>query len=178
MRGEAVDPSGVGGPGLSGPSVGGPSPPFMDFMRVKPIKGFVVARAASVQAQLDGTATGTEVAGMGFGGPAGGPPGLAPGPGPGAGPGAGPGSGPGPGAFGPGMFLGPLFMRAMDQDESEDVTRDECDKCFERWHEQWSNDDGGLTMDGLRDGLNQILMPFGPGGPGGPGVPGEPGGGE
>ncbi len=128
-------------------------------MRVKPIKGFVVARAASVQSQLDGTATGTEVAGMGFGGPAGGPVGGAPGAGPGG----------GPNAFGPGTFLGPAFMRAMDQDGNGDVARDECEQCFLHWHEQWGGESGLLSLEALRDGLNKTLMSIGPGGPGAPG---------
>ena len=178
VRGEAVDPAGFGGagpggpgfggpgfggpgfggpgfggPGFGGPGFGGPGPQFMDSMRVKPIKGFVVARAASVQSQLDGSATGTEVAGMGMAGPGGRPSGPLP--------------GPGSDAFGPGMFLGPVFMRAMDQDESGDTTREECEECFARWHEQWSGADGKLSPAALRDGLNGALSPFGPGGPGG-----------
>jgi len=99
----------------------------------------------------------------GFGGPGG--PGGPRGPG-------GPG---GPGGFGPGMFLGPAFMDALDSDKNGTVSQAEFREGFARWFAAWT--DGGkepMTEDQLRAGINKDLSPFRGGPPGGfPGGPPE-----
>ncbi len=134
----------------------------------KPIKPFAAIRTRSVLAQLAGTSQGMVVGGMGF--PGGGPGGPPRGPG-------------GPGGFGPGMFLGNIFLEALDTAKHSFVTRDEFTQGFVRWFEAWNSDkSGALTEEQLRAGINKDLSPFrnGPpqgfGPPPGLGPPGEPDG--
>jgi len=103
----------------------------------KPIKAFVKARAQSVNEQLAGTAQG-----------------HAPGePGGGRGRGGG-----GPGRGGPGNFLGSAFMRALDADKDETLTREEVASGFANWFAAWSTDgSGALTEEQLRAGMNRDL---------------------
>lgn len=166
----AGGPGGFGPPGGNGPQAGGGPPGgFGGFgSPVKPIKGFVTARAKSVSDQLAGKAEGAI---LGQGGPGGF-----------GGPGGGPGGQRGPQGmpnFGPGMFLGPLFLNAFDADKNGEVTRMELTQTFTQWFDAWNtNRTGVLTEEQLRAGIDRDLSPFrggfpGFGPPGGPG----PGGG-
>ena len=110
----------------------------------KPIKAFVKARAHSVANQLAGTAKG-HVPGE-------------------------PGDGPrrrsgGPRRGGPGNFLGAVFMRALDADKDDAVTRHEVVSGFATWFAAWSTDgSGALTEEQLRAGINKDLAPRRPAG--------------
>src|SRR5262249_6223759 len=130
---------------------------FSDPM--KPIKGFVKIRAQSISDQLAGKSQGQTIGGF-FGRP-GGP--------------GGPG-GPGPGGFGPGMFLGPAWFKALGDQSKGELTLEDFVRGFDRWFEAWNTDKtGALTQEQLRAGINKDLSPFrgGPfGGFGGP--PGFP----
>lgn len=160
------------GPGAFGGPRGGdrgasPSPPF-GFpggfgLPPKPIKGFVTARAKSVTDQLAGRAEGAVLLGPGFGGLGGvGGPGGPRGP-------------DGPGGFGPGTFLGPAFLTALDPDKNGSLTREEFVRSFQRWFETWNtNQSGSLSEPQLRAGLDRELAPFRGRPPGGFGFP--PGG--
>jgi spore coat protein CotH len=161
VAGEAIGPEGFGGfggdfpgPPPGGAGGGGPrfGPPGRFGQPGKPIKGFVIARAKSVNDQLAGRVEGAIMGGFGFGGPGGpGGPGGQPGPG-------GPG---GPGGFGPGMFLGPIFVSALDADKDGEVTEVEFTDGFRQWFESWDTDqDGVLTDDQLRAGIDKDLSPF------------------
>lgn len=145
VSGESVKPEGFGG----GP--GG----FMQS--VKPIKGFVTARAQSVVDQLAAKSEGQTVGDFGFGGP------------------GGPGGRGGPGGFGPGMFLGGAFMTALDVNKDGTISRVEFTDGFSVWFAKWNTDKSGLlTAEQLRSGINQDLAPFRGGPPGfGSGPPGE-----
>jgi hypothetical protein len=126
----------------------------------KPIKGFVKARAESVNAQLSDSAKGMTIGEFGFGGPGGR---------------GGRGGGPGGPGFSPGMFLGPIFMGALDADKNQSVSKEEFEKGFARWFESWDADKAGsLTEEQMRDGINRDLAPRGFGGPPGPGGPPNP----
>jgi spore coat protein H len=154
---------GFPGPHPQGPDAGGPQfgPPGLLGQPVKPIKGFVTARAKSVTDQLAGKEEGTIVSAFGFGGP---------------GPLGGPGGPKAPSGFGPGMFLGPIFMAELDADKNGSVTEDEFARGFQRWFTFWDTDKSGvLTEDQLHTGLNKVFSPFIGGPPGGPGFgpPGE-----
>jgi hypothetical protein len=128
---------------------------------VKPIKGFVIARAKSVNDQLAGRAEGMTAARFGFAGPGG--PGGRGGPG-------------GPGGFGPGMFLGPVFLAALDADKNGAVTQTEFAQGFQQWFNSWNTDQSGiLTEDQLRAGIDKDLSPFRGGLPGGFGFGPPPG---
>lgn len=110
----------------------------------KPIKGFVTARWKSVADQLAGRSQGQTV-GEGFG----------------------PGGPGGPGGFGPGMFVGPAFLTALDTDPDGALARAEMMQGFERWFAAWDADgNGSLNDTEVRDGLNQALATPPPGGPG------------
>ena len=123
----------------------------------KPIKPFAAIRTRSVLEQLAGTSKGMVIGGMGF--PGGGPGGPPRGPG-------------GPDGFGPGMFLGSIFLEALDPDKHSFVTRDEFTKGFVRWFEAWNGDkSGALTEEQLRAGINKDLSPFRNGPPQGFGPP-------
>jgi spore coat protein CotH len=154
VAGDPVPPGGFGGgfgrprPGGDGggPRFGGPGG---FFQPAKPIKGFVNARAKSVIDQVAGKSEGQTVGEFGFGGR---------------------GGRGGPGGFGPGMFLGNVFMTAFDGDKDGVLTRDEFAQGFAKWFEGWNTDKSGvLTDDQLRAGINQDLSPFRGGPPGGPG---------
>ncbi len=182
VAGESVGPAGFGGgpPGGGGPPFGGGfrgfgppgaggdngprfGPPGGFGGGTKPIKGFVTARAKAVNNQLAGKSAGMTIGGFGFGGPGGGPGGP-------------PGMG-GPGGFGPGMFLGPIFLSALDADEDGEVTRAEFTQGFADWFQSWNTDHSGvLTEDQLRAGIDQDLSPFRGGPRAGFGIPsGGPG---
>lgn len=165
VAGEPVGPAGFGG-GFGGPRAGeGPrfGGPGAFFQPPKPIKGFVVARAKSVLAQLAGESAGQTLDDFGFG--------------PFARREGRPGPGRGPDQLGPGVFLGNTFMAAFDGDRDRQLSRDEFAGGFARWFETWDADhDGVLTEEQLRAGIDRA---FGPprGGPfNGPGL-GPPGAG-
>jgi hypothetical protein len=200
VAGEAVEPGGFGGNPAGGNQPGnrsgGPRPGgfggFGGFMQpAKPIKVFADVRTASVIDQLAGKSNGEMVSGFGPGGP-GGPGGgrIQGGPGgPGAPAGAGPGGAPGgpggpggfggpggPGGFGPGMFLGPVFIKALDTDKDKEVTASEFNAVFDQWFRSWSGDGGRfLSEEQLRTGIDKDLSPFRGGFPGGPGFGPPPG---
>ena len=138
VAGEAVEPQ------RFGPSRGGGEPP-------QPIKGFVTARARSVNEQLAGKSTGAMLDQFGFGG-RGGP------------------GGPGGGRGGPGEFLGGAFLAALDADQNGEITKDEFLGGFDKWFRGWNTGKNGLlTEEELRQGINRDLSPFrGEGPPGAP----------
>ena len=118
-----------------------------------------MVRAKSVQDQLEGKSKGMELGGFG----------------PGRGRRRG-GSGPDD-DFGPGMFLGGGFLKALDQNKNGELTAEETSQGFKKWFAAWNTDKSGLlTEKQLTAGLNETLMPkpgeF-PGGPG-PGFQGGP----
>ncbi|MDB6151945.1 MAG: hypothetical protein JWL90_398 [Chthoniobacteraceae bacterium] len=120
-----------------GPGGGGGAP-------VKPIKGFVVARAQSVIDQVSGKSPGITLDAGGPGGP-GGPGGRQ--------------------GFGAGTFLGPAFMTAFDADKDASLSHDEFLAGFNGWFETWNTDKTGtLTDEQLRAGIDKSLaMPRGNG---------------
>ena len=90
----------------------------------------------------------------------------------------GPPGGPGGGGFGPGNFIGPALLVAMDENKDKTVTQAEFLGAFDRWAKSWDKDQKGfLNEDKLRDGINKDWMGprMGFGGP--PGAGGPPGGG-
>ena len=159
VAGESIAPPGFGGPpggprpgggeGGAGPRFGGPG----GFMPpAKPIKAFVKIRAQSVIDQVAGKSEGQTLGEFGFGGRG------------------------GPGGFGPGRFLGRVFMEALDANQDGEVTRDEFTQGFAKWFAAWNTDQSGvLTGEQLRAGINQDLSPFRGSPPGGPAF-GAPGG--
>jgi hypothetical protein len=194
VAGESVGPGGFGGPppgagagsgpGIGPPSMGGPpgtgaqglsapgipmavppagpgfGPAGFAMPVIRPIKGFVVVRAASVRDQLAGRSEGMTVPAFGFGGPAG-PPGTAD-----------HGAPPLPEGFGPGLFLGPVFMAQLDEDQDGAVTRAEFAAGCQRWFDEWDKDCAGMLAEAsLRAGLNLTLQAFGAGPPAGAGLP-------
>jgi hypothetical protein len=130
LEGRGFGPGGGGGPAI------------------KPIKGFVVARAQSVIDQVSGKSPGITLD-NGPGGPRGPEPG-APG---------------GRQGFGPGTFIGPAFMTAFDADKDASLTHDEFLAGFNGWFEAWNTDKSGiLTDEQLRAGIDKALaMPRGNG---------------
>ena len=128
---------GPGGPGGGRGGFGGPGGP----MGGKPIKAFVGPRAKSVTDQLAGKSEGTANGGFGGGGGRG-----------------------GPGGFGPGMFLGPSFVAAMDADKDGKVSEKEFKDAFNKWFDSWSKE-GVLTEAQLRAGIDKDLAPAGMPGP-------------
>ena len=80
----------------------------------------------------------------------------------------------GGGGFGPGNFVGPALLAAMDTDKDKSVSKAEFLGAFEKWSIAWDTDrKGHLDEDKIKAGLNQAL-----GQPGGPGRSGGPGGGR
>ena len=155
VAGEAVGPEIPGPPGGGGAGAGagaGPGPRgFGGFMpAVKSIKSFVPLRAQSVIEQLAQKSQGQTIAGFGFGPPPGGGGGR-------AGPGRPAPGGPEPGRrFGPGMFLQPAFVSAMDLDKDAHVTRAEFVGAFERWFDSWDvQKSGAIGEEQLRNGMNK-----------------------
>lgn len=103
----------------------------------KPIKGFVVARAASVNDQLAGKSQGEKIVPVNFAG--------------------------GPNQQGPGAFLGPALRRLWDADNNNGVTREEMRAGLEKWFTAWSKDKtGDLDEEQVKEGLNASLMGMGP----------------
>lgn len=145
VAGQPIEPAGFGPPGRGGPRFGGGS-----FPPVKPIKGFVTARAKSVSDQLSGKSKGEVLEEFGFGGPRSGR--------------GGPGEG---GGFGPANFVGDMFMTALDADKDQAITRAEFVDGFEKWFSRWDSEHAGvLTEEQLRRGMNRDFMPaFGGPGP-------------
>lgn len=138
VAGEAVTPD-LGGFGPPGGGAGG----FGGMPAVKPIKGFVTARATSVHDQLTGKSKGQvrTTGGFGFGGGRGGPGGMPP--------------------------FERVFLDPFDADKSGDISREEFGAGFARWFKAWNGDgSGNLTEAQLREGVNRD-MKFMPGpGPG------------
>ncbi len=164
VAGEAVAPAFFGG-GFGGPRRGGAGagegprfgPPGGFGQAPKPIKSFVTARARSVGDQLTGKSEGQMIERFGPGGFGGR-----------GGAGARGGSG-GPGDFGPGTFLGPAIMAALDADKNGELTKAEFTAGFDNWFRKWNSDQSGsLTDEQLRAGIDADLSLF-RGGPGGPG---------
>lgn len=155
----------VAGEILSGGGFG-----FFGGPGIKTIKPFAVARTKSVSDQIAGTSEGQTVPGFGF--PGGGqPPAEMPG---------------GPEGFGIGMIFGGPFAEALDQNKDAAVSREEFALGFAKLFKAWNtNQNGLLTQEQLRAGIDKDLSPFKggfprfgppPGGPGGPGwSPGRPG---
>jgi hypothetical protein len=121
----------------------------------KPIKTFVKARAESVVDQLAGKSEGQRLD-------------------------AGPPPRP-PGGFGPGGFLGRIFVTDFDTNKDAGLTRDEFTQGFATWFEKWNTDQSGtLTSEQLRAGINRDLEPSrgrrpdAPGGPGSAPAPNAP----
>jgi spore coat protein CotH len=142
------DRSSADGPSPGGPRFGGP--PFGGSDPMKPIKGFVKVRSQSIADQLAGKSPGLTISG--FGGRPGGP------------------GGRGPGDFGPGMFLGPAWMQALDTQKKGEISEDDFTRGFIHWFESWNADKSGLlSEEQLRAGIDKDLSPFRGGGPfGGP----------
>jgi hypothetical protein len=181
VSGDGVSPAGFGGgfgpPGGSGPP-GGFGPLGGMQQVVKPIKGFVRARVASIEDQLAGRFAGSKVTRRGppgFGGP-----GSTGSSGPGGAERRGTPGGPGgPGGFGPGTFLGPALLGALDGDGNGQVTRGEFSGRFVEWFDSWDKEQTGfLSEEQVREGLDAALLVRGGGIPGGfgfgprPGMPG------
>jgi hypothetical protein len=147
VAGEAVEPArfgGGGGPGNDGPQRrGGDQGPVMRMggfgQSVKPIKGFVDARAKSVADQLAGKSEGLAL-NDGRGGP------------------GGPG---GPGA-GLAQAFASVFMNAFDANHDGQLTHDEFVAGFDKWFTNWNFDKTGqLTEAQLKAGISQDLIPSG-----------------
>ena len=82
-------------------------------------------------------------------------------------------------AMGPGNFIAPGLLNALDSDHNGVLTQGEVTKTFERWAVEWDTRKSGLlNADDLRAGLNKALsQPGGPGGGGGgPGLQARAGG--
>ncbi|RYD72737.1 MAG: hypothetical protein EOP84_22665, partial [Verrucomicrobiaceae bacterium] len=121
---------------------GGPMAPL------KPLRPFVQARTQSVLDQLSGKAEGMTI--EGFGPPAGGRPRD-------------------PGAFGPGNFIAPAFMAAMDSDKDSALSQEEFAAGFAKWFTAWNGDTNNeLTDEELRAGIDKDFAPPRGGRPGPP----------
>ena len=160
VAGQAVQPTGFGGGDVpdedeapaGGPGPGGPGGPGGFRMQPsKPIKGFFVARSQAVAEQIAGKSKGENLDEMGGPGGRGGP--------------GGPGGG-------PGNFIGPAFLKALDANQDGTVTHEEFTKGFSTLFGNWNADKSGtLSDEQLRGGINKDLSPFGAGGPPGGGPP-------
>ena len=107
----------------------------------RPIKAFIKARHQSVADQLAGKSEGRSLGGGGFGGP---PQGGAR----------------GPANFGPGRFLGPVFLNITDTDSNGQASPEEFHALAARWFGAWDGDsDSSLTQDQLREGLAKAFPP-------------------
>jgi len=125
-----------------GEGFGGPRGPF--GMRAKPIKAFVKERHESVAAQLAGTSEGEPLSG-GPGGP--------------GGPGGGRRGG-GMRAFGPGMIVGPVVVKAADTDADGRVTAVELEVMAVKWFGEWDKSkSGSLKQEDVVAGLNAVIPP-------------------
>lgn len=154
VAGESVRGGGFGNFGGDGP---------------KPIKTFTPARTHSVIEQVSGRSTGMVQGNSGF-------PGGGRGPGGPGRRGGGPGGPGGPAGFGPGMFVGGLFVEAFDHDHDSVITREEVDQTFTKWFKDWSGSpDKLLSEEKLRAGIDKDLSPFRNGPPGFGGFPGPQG---
>ena len=82
----------------------------------------------------------------------------------------------GPGAFGPGMFIAPVFVMQGDTNEDRQLSAEEFLALGRRWFDAWDVEKvGTLDVDSIRDGLNVTMAP--PGGFGPPPGMGPAGGG-
>jgi len=135
--GTTLQPNFQGPPGMGER----PGPPAMAMESVPTIKPFVEARARSISEQLAGKAKGLRLTqGAGPGGPGGGPMGG-----------------------GPGALLEQPFLRALDANHDNSLTREEFLAGFEKWFEAWGGKAAGfLTQDQIGQGINRDLLPFGP----------------
>ncbi|MHA3773419.1 CotH kinase family protein [Verrucomicrobiota bacterium sgz303538] len=116
--------------GFPGPGFGGP---MTDSL--KPVKPFVIARTQSVIDQLAGKSEGMMIEGFG----------PRPNPGPQK-----------PGAFGPGNFIGPVFMTKLDADKDSTLSQQEFVEGFAKWFSGWNTDGSGvLTDEQLRAGIDK-----------------------
>ena len=161
VAGESVDRFGFGGGPGRGMGRGDNGPrrfgPGGFGQAAKPIKGFVTARAQSVNEQLAGKSgdVGDSEFGFGFGRPRdrfmGGGPG-------------------GPNLFGPGTFVARNIMDSFDIDKNGKLTHQEVTAGFAKWFDDWNTDKSGkLSEQQLRKGINRDLSPFRGGPPpGGP----------
>jgi hypothetical protein len=74
------------------------------------------------------------------------------------------------------MFLGPVFMGALDANKDGSLSREEFLSGFAHWFAAWNTDKSGLlTEEQLRAGVDRDLSPFRFMPQGGPGF-GPPGG--
>lgn len=136
VAGEPVAMRGFGG--SRGGGFGGGMQP------IKTVKAFSTVRTQSIIDQISGKSKGQELSP--FGGFGGGP--RRPG---------GPG---GPGGFGPGMFLGGVFMSSLDSNKDQSVSHVEFTEGFSRWFQNWNKDKSGVLSDeDLRSGINKDLSP-------------------
>jgi len=165
VKGEAVEHFGPGGGPRGRMRAGDGGPDRVRFgpggfmQTVKPIKGFVTARAASVTDQLSGKSEGVVSSEPGFG------------------PRGDHFVGRGQGGFGPGIFLAGRVMDSFDTDKDGKISRAEFMAGFAKWFADWNTDGSGkLSEEQLRSGINHDLAPFGGGPPGRPGF-GPPEGG-
>ncbi|MGE5609412.1 MAG: CotH kinase family protein [Bacillota bacterium] len=110
-----------------------------------PIKPFVTARTQSILDQLSAKSQGQTLPEFGF---AAAPPDAQ--------------------QQGPGSFLAPVFIRFLDADKDNQLTRDELLQGFDKWFDTWDTDKTGiLSSNQLRAGINKQFAPPPPG-PGGP----------
>ena len=104
-----------------------------------PIKPFARARAQSISDQLAGKSEGESPGMPGFGG-------------------GGRGMGRGGAGQGQGQMVAAAVMTALDANEDDFLTRDEFQRGFARWFDEWdANHDGFLSEEELRAGLSQLL---------------------
>jgi hypothetical protein len=115
--------------GFGGPGFGGPGG------RGTPIKAFAGPRVKSVAAQLTGESKGQQDGG-GFGG-------------------RGPG---GPDGFDFANVAASSFIRVMDENKDGVVTREEFHRVFANWFDAWGGEQGPLTEEQVRSGLNRDLV--------------------
>jgi hypothetical protein len=77
------------------------------------------------------------------------------------------------------MFLGPIWMQALDKQKKGEIASEDFAQSFARFFQTWNTDKTGfLTEEQLRGGINKDLSPFRDGPPGGfgppPAFPGPP----
>ncbi len=75
--------------------------------------------------------------------------------------------------FGPGMFIGPAWLTALDSKKDSVLTQPEMVGGFERWFAEWTAGGAALTTETLKAGINRALLPPGFQFPGAPGPGGR-----